>query len=881
MKQQWHALSGRETVGILHSSKNGLTDQESKKRLQKDGLNILPKETPISWWKILLQQFLSPLILILLFAAILSIVLSELVDFYVILGAVILNTTIGFVQEYKANRGLEALQNMVQSRACVLREGKRIEILASEIVFGDILLLATGDRILADARLLEVVDVQVDESSLTGESFPIKKSVEELLPETVLADRKNMVFAGTSVIAGHATAVVVAIGKKTEFGKIADLLIKTKEIQTPLQVELARLARWIAVIVIVLIVGLFGVGIFVGKSVFEMFEMSAALAVAAIPEGLLVSVTIILAIGMQRILKRGSLTRHMIAAETLGSVSVICSDKTGTMTEGEMQVVSIHTLEDRFQVNHIKESEHATFRKLFDAMVLCNDANSIYSNDLKEKHIVGNPTDRALLNASNVLGLDVETIRSNAERIGEIPFDSIRKYMVTRHTWDHSSRLFVKGAPENILPFFSYVYIGKKMEHFEPHHKKQFDKIVQDLTKEGLRLIAIGMKDTTKDHTTIDNNDLHGFVFLGFLGLKDPLRKESKMQILAAQNAGIRTVMITGDHPETARQIGEEAGLATHANQVVVGEELDTWSEEELLSRIGQINIFARVEPRHKIRIVSAFQSLGEVVAMTGDGVNDAPALKVADIGVALGSGTEVAKQTADIVLIDNNLGTITSAVEEGRIIFNNIRKVSVYLLGGSFTEIILIGGSLLLGLPLALLPAQILWINLVADSFPSIGLTFEPGEKDIMLLPPRKRTEPVLNRSIFSLTVWIGLLTGGILFGTFVLLNRSGLDITYVRSVLFAMVGVDTLIYVFALKSFRHPFFLARPFANPILLLCIGIGFLLMFIPFGIPFFHQIFVIQYLSLSDWGFVVMIGFVKLILIEFGKIFIFKSSHVTS
>ena len=862
----WHHVPLSQIFEELHASKEGLSETDVSTRCLKCGLNELPKEKPLAWWVILVRQFLSPFIVILFVAAVLSGILGEWVDAWVILAAVALNTLIGFFQEYKANHALVALQAMVQPRAHVRRDGRILEIVAKDLVPGDILLLHTGDRVTADARLLEVVDLQINESSLTGESMPIEKQTQELAPGTVLTDRTNMVFAGTSVVAGHAVALVVATGIQTEFGKIAEALSETQEEQTPLQQELAQFAKWIALIVLSLIMVVFAVGLFVGKNIVEMFELSVSLAVAAIPEGLLLSVTIILALGMQRILKRGSLTRRLVAAETLGSVSVICSDKTGTITEGDMRVVSVVTLDDSVSLESISEMPDGPVQKLFDVAVLCNDAEIVEHKD-GEFEIKGNPTDRALLLAAQSLGLGISVQRQKHLRVGEIPFDSSRKYMVTRQVFADETRLLIKGAPERVLPFITHAIVEKKSVPFSDQEKKAFEACIHKMTADGLRVVAFGYKNTSAEASSVHADDLHAFVFLGFLGLRDPIRKEARAQILAAKKAGVKTVIVTGDHPQTARIIGKEAGLITGEDGVVTGVQLDEWSDEELQKKIEHISIFARVEPRHKMRIIQAFQSRGEVVAMTGDGVNDAPALKAADIGVAVGSGTEVAKQVADLVLLDNDLGTITAAIEEGRVIFDNIRKVTVYLVAGSFTELILIGGSLFFGLPLPLLPVQILWINMVADSFPSVGLTLEPGENDVMSLSPRSRTEPILSREMMKLIFLIGVITNIVLFGLFLWVLKSEMAVTDIRSFLFVAVGVDSLIYVFSVKSLRRSLFHVNPFSNHWLLLSVCFGFLLMILAVEVPFLQSIFETTPLSVSAWGLVFSIGIVKLLMIE--------------
>lgn len=843
-----HSQSADEVLRSVRSSLRGLTQKEVAKHRVQSGLNELPKEKQQSWQIVLFHQLGSPLILVLFAAAFASAFLREFVDAGVIAAAIFINTVIGFFQEYKAGQTLAKLQTYIQPKAIVLRDGREIEISAREIVPGDILILRLGDQITADARLIESFDLQVNEAVLTGESLPIDKQTSKLEKGTVLAERTNIVYAGTMVVGGHGVGVVVATGLQTEIGKIAKLLSVTRETETPLQVQLSKLARGIFWFVITIVVVLFLIGLATGRGVFEMFEMSVALAVAAIPEGLAVSVTIVLAVGMRRILHRGSLVRRLVAAETLGSVSVICSDKTGTITEGNMRVVSVITKDD---------NDRVTRSHLLEAIVLCNDATSVS----------GNATDRALIKYAEDSGVDVMTLKKH-HRIADIPFDSSRKFMVVENVSDGAFRLSLKGASSAVLSFCN----------FSEEENRYWEKQVDNFAKQGFRLIAVATKIIRQKREHITGEDLFGFKFLGLVALQDPLRSDAREQISSASRAGIRTVIVTGDHPLTARTIAHQAGLPSEDENIATGLQLDEWSDDELAKRISRLRIFARVEPRHKIRIVNAWKERGEVVAMTGDGVNDAPALKAADIGIALGSGTDVAKSASDLVLLDNNLGTITAAVREGRILFDNIRKTAVYLLSDSFTEIILIAGSLILGLPIPILPAQILWINLVADSFPNAGLTLEPGEKDVMSLHPRPRDEAVLNKDMITIVFTIGIVTDVLLFVLYIWLWNTIGDISVVRSIMFAAVGIDSLIYVFAVKSFRKTIFQINPFSNPWLILGVLIGFALMLLALLHPFFQNIFEVSPLGLSDWILLLMIALLKLIAIEVIKEIFIKYGH---
>ncbi len=863
----WYTHSVNETFSQLQTSAQGLRSNEIAERLARYGKNGLPTHSSDPWWKVVGRQFMSPMILVLLVAASISLWLRDFVDAGVIGAAILINTVIGFAQEYKANRALQELRSMVQPKSIVRRDGKEVQVWAIDLVPGDVLVLRTGDRVTADARILESFDLVINEAALTGESMPVHKDEVVLPLDVALAERSNMVFAGTNVVGGRGTALIVATGIQSEIGHIAKLVQETEESRTPLQVQLARLARWLAMLVVGLVVLFFVIGLATGRSFVEMFELSVALSVAAIPEGLIISVTVILAIGMQRILHRKSLVRRLVAAETLGSVSVICTDKTGTITQGEMRVTHLvtptQTWTDPFPLG---DELGDAMRKLFEVMALCNDAVMV-END--PDPLRGSPTERALLAAVLEQKLDIGTLSFKLPRVWEIPFDSTFKYMVTAHHNGKQTEVFLKGAPDVVLPFCSMVQMNGKVTKLTPSHQAELKEQMLSFSRKGMRLIAIAIR-TTSDSAPLTREALENFTFLGLVGLRDPLRPEVRTHISLAAQAGIRTVMLTGDHPETARAIGAEAGFVVEPGSIAVGQEIDSWSDEELQRRVVQISIYARVEPRHKIRIVHAWQARGEVVAMTGDGVNDAPALKAADIGVAVGSGTEVAKQASDMVILDNNLGTITAAIEEGRVIFDNVRKTSVYLLAGSFTELLLVGGSLVLGLPLPLLAAQILWINLVTDSFPGIGLTLEPAEQGLMRQPPRPRDEPVLDALMVRIILIIAVVTNIALFALYLWLLAVSDDMMFVRTMMFAAVGIDTLIYVFAVKSFRQSIFRVNPFSNKWLLLGVVLGFGVMLIALLVPFFQGIFQIVPLSLPDWELLIMIGMIQLVAIEITK-----------
>ncbi len=882
-KQAWHSYKIEEIFEKLNSNKNGLGQKEAKNRLAKFGLNKLPEEKRLTRLVILFEQFKSPLIYILAIATVVSFLLKEWADATVILMVVVINTVIGYFQETKANRAIEQLKKMVEHRVIVLREGHEKEINTKDLVLGDIILLKAGDRVPADARLIENKDLQADEAALTGESFPLTKSLDILDKGTVLADRENMVFMGTTITRGKAKAVVCEIGVNTELGQIATLIKETKEEKTPLQKRLAHFSKIISIVILVICFIIFFTGVLQGKSVFEMFTIAVAVAVAAIPEGLIIAVTVILALGMQKILKHKALIRKLIAAETLGSTSVICTDKTGTLTEARMEVSHILTGKEELLSENHKFSKEITksigHEKALRIGLLCN--NVVIENpeeELKKWVIIGDPTEQALLLGAVHSGLNPEELDKLEPRIDEIPFDSERKYMVTLNKLEKGKNIvYIKGAPEKILAMASKIEINGQLESLTKEKTKILAKNYDKLTSKGLRVLAVGYKKTKDENLDNFKGDI---IFMGLIALKDPLRKEARETIDLCQKAGIRLVIVTGDHKLTAKAIGQEVGLAAKEENILEGYELDKLSDDEFKKLVKKIEIYARVEPKHKIRIVNAWQSLGEVVAMTGDGVNDAPAIKSADIGIALGSGTEVTKETSDMILMDDNFKTIVAAVRQGRIIYENIRKVILYLLSDSFTEVILIGGSLLLGLPLPVTAAQILWVNLVEDGLPNFALAFEPGEKEVMKDKPRKAKEPILNTEMKILIFAIGIITDIVLFGLYFYLLKSGLeDFNHIRTFIFTALGLDSLLFVFSCRSLRFNIWHKNPFSNRYLIFAVCIGFLMLFGAVYIPFLQGFLKTVPLSRLDWLILIPLAIFKISAIEITKwFFIVKKKH---
>lgn len=866
--------------------KSGLSDNDVKEKKEKYGPNKLPKHKPPSTIRIFLNQFKGLFTIILIVAAIISFFLQEYTDMGVILASVVLNVAIGFFQENKAQKTIDTLRHMVRVNAKVLRNGKIKKIDAHELVPGDIIFLDSGDKVPADARLIETQDFQANEMALTGESVPSKKeSAKELPIKTPLGDRENMVYMGTVITAGKAKAVICATGINTEIGKITKLVIEAKEEETPLQSRMKKLSMQLTFLILAGLVIIMAFGIFTGRSIVEMFIFTVAMAVAAIPEGLIVAVTIILALSMRKILKRKALVRELLATETLGSTTVICTDKTGTITSGKMAVDKIITPLEVFDRQDLGKKKSCDLDSTLENSMLCNDVyfEEVNGNNVNDWKIFGDPTEVALVRAAGKAGFKKSELKKGKKLIAEIPFDSYLKYMAVAYQDEDTGKIkiYIKGSAERLMKRSAYICEEGKERNLTEKDKIKILKGNEDLSNKAYRVLACAYKE-------IENNDSKinlaeevktGLVFTGLVGIRDPIRPGVKDAIRLCQKAGIKIKMITGDHKLTAKAIALEVGIEASESEIVSGEEFDKMTPNQLENIIPQAKIFARVAPKHKLDIVDILQRQKEVVAMTGDGINDAPALKSADIGIAMGSGTEAAKDTSDMILLDSNFKTIEGAVEEGRALFDNIKKVTLYLLSDSFTEMLLVGGSLLLGLPLPLTAAQILWVNLVEDGMPDFALTFEKKEKGIMNDPPRKVKEPILDREMKILIFGIGIITDIVLFLLFYYLLKSTGDIIYSRTMVFAALGIDSLFYVFSCRSLRKTILQMNPFSNKLLVFAVLFGFAMLIVSLYVPFFQNILETVPLNFNDWLILLGIGLFEITAIEVVKEwFIVKSRH---
>ncbi len=864
----WHNISWKKATELLNSNyEKGLIEEEIKFRHEDFGKNILPKEKPIPRFNIFLEQFKSPLIYILIGAGIITIILGEYTDAFVIFAAVILNSLLGFFQEDKASRALRGLKNVLAPKAIVLRNGKKEEIFSSEIVPGDIIFLKSGDKVPVDARLIDSNNLKVDESVLTGEYLPCLKITGTLPKETPLADRDNMVYMGTIIEDGKGLAIVTNTGTNTEIGKITSLVKETKEEKTPYQKRVSSFSKTIGIIMVIICIAIFIEGMLTGAKFVEMFTTAVAVAVAIIPEGLPVTITVILALGMQRIFKRKGLVRKLIAVETLGSTSIIATDKTGTLTEGRMKVVGVFT-------PFSKEQEKSM---VYKTIVLCSEA-FIENPEDKPKNwkIRGMSTEKALILAGAKAGF----LKNNSEEvlISEIPFSSEYKYSASlRKKSQKENILYVKGAPEIILEKSKYLMFNNKKIKINKNNRESFNKEYENLTSKGYRVLGVGYK---KQKETFLGQEINDLIFAGFVFLEDPVRKKAKKAIQTCYQAGMRPIIITGDHKLTAKAVVRKIGFNVEDKNILEGKDLEKMSDSEFDKIINNIQIYARVEPKHKLRIVKAWQEKGEVVAMTGDGINDAPALKQADIGIGLGSGTEVAKEVADIVLLTDDFSVIVAAVEEGRAIIDNIRKVITYLLSDSFTEVILIGVSIFAGFPLPITAAQILWINLMEDGLPDVALAFEPKEKDLMKQKPRNRNNnPLLTKEMKIIIFIIGLITDLILLGIFMWLLKQDYNIEYIRTIIFACLAMDSISYIFSCKSLRKNIWHIDIFNNKLLIVSWFLGLIGLFSALYVPFLNNLLGTIPLPFSSWPLIISLAVINTALIESVKYYFIKKDKL--
>jgi Ca2+-transporting ATPase len=863
----WHTLASAQVSDALETTSHGLAAAEAARRLASHGPNELQAARRVSPWALLAEQFKNVLIVILLVATGLSFFMGHGVEAIAIAVIVLFAVVLGFVQEYRSERAIEALRKMAAPTAAVLRDGKEIEIRARDLVPGDLVLLKAGDRIPADLRLLESVNLKVEEAALTGESLPVEKTADPLaIPDLPLGDRRNMAYAGTAAVYGRGRGFVAATGMKTEFGKIAGMLQGVETGKTPLQLNLDKVGHWLARAAFVVVALIVVLGLLRGQPFLEMLIFGIALAVAVVPEALPAVVTISLAIGVQRMVKRNALVRRLPAVETLGSTTVICSDKTGTLTKDEMTARRIFVDGETIEITGSGYEPHGQFifrgqpqeaspvlQAFLRAGALASDAR-IVGGDGAPWDVQGDPTEGALVVAAAKAGLDKTELERSFPRIGEVPFTSEAKRMTTLHQAEGGAFACAKGAPEVILGSCVRVLTqaGEATLGSDARHAILF--AAQAMAAQALRVIAVA----SKQGTTLAAAE-SGMTFLGLVGMIDPPRPEAKAAIQTCNQAGIRPVMITGDHPVTAQAIAGELGIL-RGGRVVTGAELEAMSDADLAREVEEIEVYARVSPAHKLRVVAALQARGHVVAMTGDGVNDAPALKKADIGIAMGiTGTDVTKEAAAMTLTDDNFASIVAAVEEGRGIFENIKKYLMYLLSSNIGEIGLMTGATLAGMPLPLTAAQLLYVNLATDGLPALALAVDPPERDLMRRRPRNRRVGIFTRPVVTLMLAGGLWSTFANLGIFAWALQSGRSIEQAMTMTFVSLVLIQFVKAYNFRSDRHSVF-HRPLANRWLNAAILWELAILGLIVYLPFLHEPFGTYSLPWIDW---VIVGSVAL------------------
>ena len=851
-----------EVLDRVKSRESGLTDEEVKRSREACGWNELTEGKKKSILQIFGEQYKDFLVLILIASAVISGILGDVESAAVIMIVITMNAVLGTVQTVKAEQSLQSLKKLSGPQAKVLRDGAVVLLPARELVVGDVILLEAGDMIPADGRLIENASLKVDESALTGESLAVEKSIDPVLKEAALGDRSNMMFSGSFVTYGHGRVVVTDIGMQTEVGKIARLLKTTSEKQTPLQVSLEEFGKKLSILILVFCGILFAVNVFRGEKISSAFMFAVALAVAAIPEALSSIVTIVLSFGTQKMAKEHAIIRKLQAVEGLGSVSVICSDKTGTLTQNKMTVEDYYIDGKRIAAAAVDVSDPAQSCLLYDS-ILCNDSTN--ENGME----IGDPTETALINLGKRYGVEAAEVRRLSPRKGEIPFDSDRKMMSTLHRIDGENRMIVKGAIDCLMARTEWIWTSAGVRELTEKDKEIIRQQNQDFSMEGLRVLAFAYRDIPDKHLLTAEDENH-LVFLGLIAMMDPPREESKAAVAECIKAGIRPVMITGDHKITAAAIAKRIGILHDLSEACEGADIEKMSDDQLKEFVPHISVYARVSPEHKIRIVRAWQQRGKIVAMTGDGVNDAPALKQADIGVAMGvTGTEVAKDAAAMVLTDDNFATIVKAVENGRNLYQNIKNAIQFLLSGNFGAILTVLCASVLGLPVPFAPVHLLFINLLTDSLPAIALGMEPHHGEVMKEKPRSADESILTRNFLSKIGLEGLVIGTVtMIGFMMGYHQDGalLGSTYA----FGTLCLARLFHGFNCKS-DHPVILTKQFLNnPWLLSAFALGAAFITAVLTLPGLHHVFKVETLDLVQLGFVYLYAFASMLVIQLLK-----------
>ena len=845
----------------------GLTETEAAKRLAADGANELEQEKKKSPGAAFLEQLNDPLICVLLVAALVSFLLHEISDAVIIGVVVLVNAVVGVIQEGKAQKALESLKKLTSPRAVVRRDSVVREIAAAELVVGDVVILETGSQVPADLRLVQAWNLKIEESALTGESVPVEKTSEKPeVEKTAVGERKNEAFMSTLVTAGRGEGIVTATGMQSEIGKVASMIRAVPREYTPLQKKLAELGKLLSAVSSLLCVLLFGIAVLQKRNVIEMLITAISLAVAAVPEGLPAVVTIVLAMSVSRMVRVNAIVRKLPSVETLGAVNVVCSDKTGTLTQNKMTVTTCYVNDRHIPVSMHNIRQQAEITEMFlRGLALCQDAETA------GEEAVGDPTELALLQMAETCGIQKKQSEQQYPRIGERSFDSVRKMMTTVHRGDGRNFAYTKGAPDVVLGRCTKIRINGNILPLGEAKRRRIQNALEEMSSQALRVLALAMKTGgTKEELLQEEN----LIFLGLVGMKDPIRPEAKEAVAKFKKASVQTVMITGDHAKTALAIAQELGIARKEKECMTGEELENLTDIELGNRLKEVRVFARVSPEHKVRIVRVLKKLGNVVAMTGDGVNDAPSLRMADIGIAMGKGgTDVAKQASDMILADDHFATIEKAIEEGRSIYRNIKKTVLFLLSSNFGEIITMFTAVLFGIASPLKASHILWINLITDSLPALALGMDHNDKEqLMKMPPRGAKEGLFANGGLACTIFYGVLIGGISLAAFLKLpwemlrqNNLPFDPVHIMEVFsdgavlaraqtyaFTVLGMSQLFHASGMRDVRTSVFSRKRKFNPVLVGAFAVGFVLQLAVTEVPYLVTMFGTAPLATSEW-----------------------------
>ena len=863
--------------------KRGLSKDEVDSRLEEYGENKLVGKKERTKLRMFFDQFKDFLVVILIVASIISLVLGEIVDGAIILAIVVLNAILGVYQENRANNAIKALKAMSSPKAKVIRDGNIEKVDSTNIVPGDLVILESGDYVPCDLILTESMNLKIDESALTGESVAVDKVAGAVVPdEAPIGDRVDRAYMSTIVTYGRGRGIAKETGMATQIGKIATMLSENDEEATPLQKKLDAFGKLLGIVCLVVCATIFVIGLIRGEEVLEIFMTAVSLAVAAIPEGLTVVVTVILAMGMQRMAKHNTIVKRLSAVETLGSTTVICSDKTGTLTQNEMTVVELYDNRDKWVVSgtgylangDIKRADGSNegteaIRKLIISAMLCNDANYKAS----ESKMIGDPTEGALLVLGAKVGFDKETLDDENPRENEVPFDSKRKLMSTINRTSEGTIVFTKGAPDEVLKRATHILVGNQKVELTEEERCNLMNVNEEYAHKALRVLGFAYRECDD---VLEKDPEHDLIYLGLVGMIDPPRKEVKDAVAICKGAGIHPIMITGDHRITASAIGIELGIIEDESQALNGRDLDDMSDEELQRTVKEVSVYARVSPEHKVRLVDAVRANGDIAAMTGDGVNDAPAINRADIGIAMGiTGTDVTKEASDMILTDDNFASIVEAVEEGRIIYSNVRKVIAYLLSSNVGEILIVFVAILLGLPIPLAPIHLLFINLVTDAFPAFALGMEKKEDDIMSIPPRNPKEPIVEKKMGTSIIIQSVSVAVAVLGSFIyaLNHFAGLEnvLVYAQTYCFITLVFDELIRSYSNRSETVSLFKMKPFGNKFLNICVISSLAVSLMVIYVPFLQGIFKTTALSFLDLDIAILFALIPFTVREIIKL----------